>query len=502
MLARPARDIEVMTGALVEKICRGPSASSTTSPTSPIGVKIFSRLAVQLQQYEELRTGRTLNQMSLANIEINGDDKLAETPSTPTRSLGFYRLGAELAQGSTGDVFAAVIVQEGKYTQVAAKRVRITTSASKRRNICKEIETAYLTRMRGGHENIIQYLDWLPGLDGVDREIFLIMERCDFGLDDLIRPLKETRAIYERRAKSSKDAVTSPSVHRFAEKEIMKLCQEMVSALAFLNSIGVIHQDVKTENILWKHGDFSGGVYKLCDFGIMVVCKNAADDPRLTVRPTGRPGTLWTMAPEVIRGLPRDAAVDIWSLGCVIYEQAFLDKPFNSLELMTFQNEYSAILPELFPKKTTTAKREEDIKSSPPKMLIKTPQRCSSVTNFSKLKPLPRYRQKWIYSQELKELLCLCFVTEGRKRMTPTEILKCEEYALALKAATEGDCRAIVTSEDFYRASIKQHRHRKQRKEQMGGAGGHTAAEVNDYEEHENERDPSLTYIPPIIEAA
>ena len=63
--------------------------------------------------------------------------------------------------------------------------------------------------------------------------------------------------------------------HRFAETEIRKVFFQMLDALAYLNMLGVVHRDVKAENILWVRTnvddvkcEFTGGDYKLCDFGI------------------------------------------------------------------------------------------------------------------------------------------------------------------------------------------------------------------------------------------
>ena len=53
--------------------------------------------------------------------------------------------------------------------------------------------------------NIVHLCDWFPGFDGLDREIFLVLERCDFGLDDLIRGVRDCRSTYERRHQNMLD---------------------------------------------------------------------------------------------------------------------------------------------------------------------------------------------------------------------------------------------------------------------------------------------------------
>eukprot|EP00397_Hematodinium_sp_SG-2012_P031009 GEMP01032883.1.p1 GENE.GEMP01032883.1~~GEMP01032883.1.p1 ORF type:complete len:486 (+),score=72.08 GEMP01032883.1:400-1857(+) len=410
-----------------------------SNPSSP---KSQPRLSQLLLPFEDMRTGRNLETLQ------------------PTG--GFYRLGVELAQGAQGDVFAAVSVCGGHYTQVAAKRVRVL-SGSHRRHVLNEVETAYLCRNAGEHENVIRYLDWFPGIDGLDREIYLVMERCDFGLDDFIRAVRETRSIDERKRKQFKGSTSSSTLYRFSEAEIGKLLKEMVAALDFLNGLGIIHQDVKADNILWKHSCDMDGVYKLCDFGVIGFAE-PADGGRLTVLSTkGSPGTLWTQAPEVLREQKRDASCDIWSLGCVLYEVAYLEKPFNSIELMAYRNDGSACLANPIPPVRIRKSEELQTRSqigSPSRKPLKT----HSLGGFSPPKPHGenhRGQPKWIYSAALKALLVLCFTMKVSDRPTPTQLLTSEEYLTTFKAISDGECAATVSSPDFYRSLLKQYMEKK-----------------------------------------
>lgn len=113
-----------------------------TSPTSP-------KLQDLLHPFESLRTGQSLDTESQ------------------------YRLGVELAQGANGDVFAAVKVSQGSFTQVAAKRIRVQ-GATNRKAALNEVETAYLCRNAGNHPNVIHFLEFFPGRDGIEREIYFM----------------------------------------------------------------------------------------------------------------------------------------------------------------------------------------------------------------------------------------------------------------------------------------------------------------------------------------
>ena len=72
-----------------------------------------------------------------------------------------------------------------------------------------------------------------------------------------------------------------------------------------------MHRDIKLENILWTE---SHQELKLTDFGIS---KNLRlNDTEFMKTPVGTPSYL---APEIIRGESYTSAVDLWSLGVVLY---------------------------------------------------------------------------------------------------------------------------------------------------------------------------------------
>lgn len=107
------------------------------------------------------------------------------------------------------------------------------------------------------------------------------------------------------------------------EKVAAKCTLQLVSALQYIHSKGIIHRDVKSDNVLI--GD--KGLIKLCDFGWAV---NAA--------PTGRRssvhGTLDYRAPETIRetvmsNIVYDKRVDIWAVGCLLFEMLTGYCPFE-----------------------------------------------------------------------------------------------------------------------------------------------------------------------------
>jgi serine/threonine-protein kinase len=99
-----------------------------------------------------------------------------------------------------------------------------------------------------------------------------------------------------------------------APAEAARLLAQVASALAEAHGLGVVHRDVKPDNILLQAGDGRLDV-RLTDFGIARVIDAAG----LTT-PHSIIGTPHYMAPEVISGGEASPAADVYALGVVLYE--------------------------------------------------------------------------------------------------------------------------------------------------------------------------------------
>ncbi|KAK8789568.1 hypothetical protein WA171_001660, partial [Blastocystis sp. BT1] len=100
---------------------------------------------------------------------------------------------------------------------------------------------------------------------------------------------------------------------------IRNIAYETLQALTFLHQHGIIHTDVKPENIMFSRNslDLRNNPIRLIDLG------SCAND---TPRPTALCQSLYYRAPEVTLCLGYDTSIDIWSLGCVLVE-LFLGRP-------------------------------------------------------------------------------------------------------------------------------------------------------------------------------
>ena len=105
----------------------------------------------------------------------------------------------------------------------------------------------------------------------------------------------------------------------YTEEEAARICSSILSAIAYMHSKNVIHRDLKYENILFVN-DSPKAEVKLIDFGLS---KIYGDNTQLTEGV----GTIYTMAPEVLKGNYSDKA-DVWSIGVIAYMLLSSQMPF------------------------------------------------------------------------------------------------------------------------------------------------------------------------------
>ncbi|XP_049449878.1 homeodomain-interacting protein kinase 1-like [Epinephelus fuscoguttatus] len=95
-------------------------------------------------------------------------------------------------------------------------------------------------------------------------------------------------------------------------QEIRPIVQQLATALEFIKHAGVVHADLKPENIMMVDHVRQPLRIKIIDFGIACRDPEARTDQILQ--------TLWYRFPEILLGAPFNTAIDTWSLGCIAAE--------------------------------------------------------------------------------------------------------------------------------------------------------------------------------------
>lgn len=196
-----------------------------------------------------------------------------------------------LGSGSFGDVYLVKHVVDGKFFAVKKMdKDKILNSGVSLDVVRREI---YL-HSRLVHENIVR----LYSSHEDNTSFYLILEYVSSGT--LFSTLKKNKCMDEKKA----------------FKYFIQTC----SAIYFLHENNLIHRDIKPENLLVDVNDN----IKLCDFGW---CIELEIGNRKTFC-----GTVEYMAPEVVREIPYDGSIDIWSIGVLLYELLHGYSPFRALK--------------------------------------------------------------------------------------------------------------------------------------------------------------------------
>ncbi|GJJ12118.1 hypothetical protein Clacol_006359 [Clathrus columnatus] len=232
------------------------------------------------------------------------EEHKAVTSNGGKRPIKWIR-GALIGAGSFGSVYLGMDAHRGLL--MAVKQVEIPTGSApneeRKKSMLSALEREIELLKTLQHENIVQYLD--SSNDSVHLNIFL-----EYVPGGSVATLLKNYGAFE-------------------EALVRNFVRQILQGLNYLHERDIIHRDIKGGNILV---DNKGGI-KISDFGI----SKKVEDTMLTGARVHRPslqGSVFWMAPEVVKQTAYTIKADIWSLGCLIVEMLTGEHPWAQLTQM------------------------------------------------------------------------------------------------------------------------------------------------------------------------
>lgn len=248
-------------------------------------------------------SGESLNSrlgQAIAEDGEESDEELMEHLVADSWENLKYMKGAMIGQGSFGTVYLALHAITGEL--MALKQVEMPSNSNthldaKKNNMVEALkrEIGLLRELK--HPNIVQYL----GSNSDESHLNIFLEYVAGG----------------------SVATMLVNYGSLGEALISNFVRQILTGLAYLHSKDIIHRDIKGANILVDNH----GSVKISDFGISkrVEASSLLQGPNPPGGKRGGPrvsmqGSVFWMAPEVVRQTAYTRKADIWSLGCLIVE--------------------------------------------------------------------------------------------------------------------------------------------------------------------------------------
>lgn len=208
-----------------------------------------------------------------------------------------YRIGAQIARGGMSTVYAAVDTRLDREVAVKVMDPALAREPAFRTRFEREARAV----AKLNHPTLVNVFD-----QGVDKDyVFLVMELVEGG--SLRELLKERGPMPPHAA--------------------IAVMQPMLNALAIAHAKGMIHRDIKPDNVLISDQH----QVKLADFGLVRAIDNAMGDAtNATTSVNGQViGTVGYLSPEQVRGENLTQASDVYSAGILLFELLTGRTPFK-----------------------------------------------------------------------------------------------------------------------------------------------------------------------------
>jgi len=333
-----------------------------------------------------------------------------------------YKVSKAQGRGVFSSVLRAVDItqQDGPPVEVCIKVIRNNEVMYKAGQLEKEILNLLSREDKDGKRHCVQMLSSFE----YRSHLCLVFESMAMNLRELVK-------------KYGRDVgLNIGAVQKYAE--------QLMIGLHHMHRCKILHADIKPDNILVNDRHT---IVKFCDFGSAMYAGDNDVTPYLVSR--------FYRAPEVILGLKYDCAMDMWSVGCVLYE-LFTGKILFPGRTNNEMLKHMMAIKGPFPKKmlrkgSFTSNHfegetlddfclleEDPVTKQPVRRLMKTAKiQSKTFADVCLLGSTPDTRKRLL---AFADLLDKCFALDPEKRITPKQgsgtLLSTPEDRRALKGST------------------------------------------------------------------
>jgi len=238
-----------------------------------------------------------------------------------------YNIIEKIGQGGMGEVYKAVHTKLDQTVAVKVLSSEYSLNPSMRKRFINEAKI----QAKFSHPNMVNIFNLIDQ----DNNVFIVMEYINGGT--LEGHLEQNGVL--------------------SQDESIKISLQVLSALQFMHSKGVVHRDIKPSNIMFT----DAGVVKVTDFGIAKVMNEATKHTK-----TGMLGSVAYVSPEQILGEKTSITTDIYSFGITLYKMVTGRAPFRG------SSEYIVMQGHLKEKPISPIKFNNNISKSLNKIILKS----------------------------------------------------------------------------------------------------------------------------------
>ena len=226
-------------------------------------------------------------------LEVGGPGRYSD------HTLGSFRLGMVLGRGGMGEVYEGVHIDTNEHAAVKVLHPELLSDSDHVARFLREAKAVGTLTSR----HVVRVFDSSPPTDPIP---YLVMEHL----------VGETLG-----------QMISREQYQSLE-EIADMCDQIAEVLDEAKEHGIVHRDIKPQNVLFAEVGAAAPHWKVLDFGVATLAEHSG-----TLTQGAVIGTPAYMSPEQARGEKVDHRADLYGLAAIVYRSAVRRPPFSGKDL-------------------------------------------------------------------------------------------------------------------------------------------------------------------------